>query len=267
MSVSLYKASNVYGTDIIYNYFDLTSTTSISTSYTETQTDNTKLKSNSALFSHLKHIGNIGYKINDIDIASQYVPKCLVFGSFTTQTINVPTITNRIVFLLQAPGGEGANGSESPDNNGGDGGSGALYMGYIDRSVNQVTSVTLDLTDYATSARINSSLTFTGGTSLIVYCASGQGAPGTNDGGLGGFVTLSASTSGLTQIYSYGGKNGTNSDREETASPYTDYISGSATTTYYPLYTGQYGVGGRGGSYGGSGAAGKQGICAIWFLV
>ena len=48
MSASLYKASNVYGTDIIYNYFDLTSTTSISTSYAETQTDNTKLKSNSA---------------------------------------------------------------------------------------------------------------------------------------------------------------------------------------------------------------------------
>jgi hypothetical protein len=267
MSASLYKASNVYGTDIIYNYFDLTSTTSISTSYAETQTDNTKLKSNSALFSHLKHIGNIGYKINDIDIASLYVPKCLVFSSATTQTINVPTITNRIVFLLQAPGGEGANGSTSPDNNGGDGGSGALFMGYINRSANQVTSVSLYLSDYARDARINSSLTFTGGTSSVVYCASGQGAPGTNDGGSAGFVTLETSNVGITQIYSYGGKNGSNGDRNDTASPYTDYISGTATTTYYPLIAGQYGVGGKGGDYGGSGAAGRQGICAIWFLV
>lgn len=277
MSLSLYKITNNFGTDVIYNYFDLSGSISIKTSYNESNNDGTKLKSNSALFISLKHINNIGYKIPSGDIASLYVPKCYVYSGVQTTTISVPITTNRIVFLLQAPGGDGANGSTSPDNNGGDGGSGALYMGYISRNSNNVTSILLTMTDTPAqlTPSVASTLAFTGGTSLTLTCYSGTPGQGTNSGGAGGVTPTTNVSVGLTTLYSYAGTNGTNSSRINTISPYgnqpdsgaSDTFLLLATTKYYPLLAATYGYGGVGGNYGGAGSGGSWGICAIWFLI
>ena len=45
MSASIYNRINNFGTGKIYDYFDLTGATSIKTSYNETSTDGTKLRS------------------------------------------------------------------------------------------------------------------------------------------------------------------------------------------------------------------------------
>jgi len=277
MSLSLYKITNIHGTDVIYNYFDLTGSISIQTSYNESNNDGTKLKSNSLLSNQLKHVLDIGYIIPSGDISSLYVPKCYVYSGAQTTTISVPITTRRIVFLLQAPGGNGANGSASPNNNGGDGGSGALYMGFIRRNVNKVTSIVLTMTDTPAQSTpsVASTLTFTGGTSLVLTCYSGTPGQGTNVGGAGGVEPTTSSSVGLITLNSYTGTQGSNNSRIATPSPYGQQPNSAggdtfllgATTKYYPLLSGIYGYGGIGGNFGGGGSAGISGICAIWFLI
>jgi hypothetical protein len=267
--MSLYQLTNSFGTDSIYNYFDLNSNSSISASFGETSTDNTKLRSNASLNSNLKHAGSIRYLINSSDLASNYVPKCYYYsGAQTAISLSVPTITNRIVYLLQAPGAYGSRGSTSPDNNGGDGGSGALSWGYISRNLNRVSniSITISAIPGIGSGNVASTIAFTGATSITLTCNSGSSSGNTNVGGSGGTVSYSSEV-GVSILNSYNGTNGTNSSRDFTSSPYMTYFKSTATTAYYPLLDGDYGRGGRGGGYGNNGDAGNAGIAAIWFLI
>lgn len=273
--MSIYNRINTFGTGKIYDYFDLTGAVSIKTNYNETSTDGAKLKSATSLNSNLKHTSEIGYKINNADIYNLYVPKCYVFTGDITTTISVPTITNRIVFFMQAPGGFGASGSTSPDNPGGSGGSGALYFGYINRLNNYVTSISLRLFPclFNQTNAINNTFTFTGGTSLTLTCGSGANAPSTNVGGSGGGVSVT-STVGLTAIDYRSGNAGSNNLRTQTTPPYTQYpnntnsYSTDGPTVYYPLTTASHGYGGPGGSSNGSsGVIGGNGIAAVWFLL
>lgn len=276
MSSSLYKVTNSFGTDVIYNYFDLLSSSSIKTSYNESNTDNTKLQSNNVLNSNLKHVNTIGYQINNIDIASLYVPKCFVYSGVQTNiNISVPILTTRIVFLLQAPGGDGHGGSNSPDNRGGDGGSGSLAWGYINRSLNLVNTITLNLTNTPAqgTSSVSSTLVFTGGTSITLTCWSGQPGQNTNFGGAGGEIPSYTNATGLTEIYKSAGSAGTNSDHVTTLAPYSNFpvnatFDDYGTTIYYPLYLGTYGAGAP-GAYVGITNSNKasSGISAVWFLV
>lgn len=289
MSGSLYKVTNDLGSDVIYNYFDLNSASSISTSYNETNTDNTKLKSASVLNANLKHVNEIGYKISNVDIASSYVPKCFVYeGPQTNIAISVPILTKRIVFLLQAPGGYGHGGSNSPTNPGGDGGSGSLAWGYIDRSLNFVTNITLNLNSVPgpdTNDAIDyndSTIVFTGGTSVTLTCQSGQSGQNTNDNGVGGGTPTYSNETGVTKLINVAGNAGNNQGNANTykTSPYQQYPVGNvfaqnASTVYYPLkvYNANnlnqtYGAGGPGDIAGNTGFfSGIRGIASIWFLI
>lgn len=274
MSTSNYKTTNTLGTGVIYDYFYLNGTNldSIKSSFNEIPTDGAQLKLVGLLTSNLKHVNPIGYKINYTDIYNLYVPKCYVwFGPIVINNFVVPSITTRIVFLLQAPGGWGANGSTSPNNNGGDGGSGSLCFGYMNKNNNPNTDkITINITGSVfNSASIQSSISFSGGNLEAVYCWSGAAATTTNQGGAGGIAPTfdpSLNLGSLAVINAVAGTNGSDNSRIATESPYVNY-SPTANTAYFPLVTGNYGYGGVGGNFGGSGAAGNDGIAAIWFLL
>ena len=218
--------------------------------------------------SNLKHAGSIRYLINSSDLASNYVPKCYCYSGEQITTLSVPTITNRIVYLLQAPGAYGADGSSSPDNNGGDGGSGALSWGYISRNLNRVSniSITISAIPGVGSGNVASTIAFTGDTSITLTCNSGSSSGGTNVAGSGGTNSYS-SVVGVSILNSYSGSNGTSNSRDNTSSPYMTHFKSTATTAYYPLLDDNYGMGGMGGNHGGGGSTGNPGIAAIWFLI